>query len=238
MRCMKEESQGQERSQRGRGRGRGRTRGRGRGHGRGWNSNSSNLNNYEKGESSTRGRGRGNSNSRYDKSQVQYYNCQKFGHYASECRSPSSKVDERSNYTEVKTEEKETVLLACRDNDGDQKNAWYLDTGASNHMCERRSMFVELNESVAGNVSFGDDSKISVKGKGNILIRTKNGSHQLISNVYYVPNMTCNILSMGQLLEKGYDIHMKDCSLFIRDGKGNLIVKVKMSKNRLFSLNI
>ncbi|KAL5855317.1 hypothetical protein ACOSQ4_005119 [Xanthoceras sorbifolium] len=43
---------------------------------------------------------------------------------------------------------------------------------------------------------------------------------------------------MGQLLEKGYDIHMKDCSLFIRDGKGNLIAKVKMSKNRLFSLNI
>ncbi|KAL5800676.1 hypothetical protein ACOSQ3_032308 [Xanthoceras sorbifolium] len=31
---------------------------------------------------------------------------------------------------------------------------------------------------------------------------------------------------------------MKDCSLFIRDGKGNLIAKVKMSKNRLFSLNI
>ncbi|KAL5786960.1 hypothetical protein ACOSP7_003909 [Xanthoceras sorbifolium] len=31
---------------------------------------------------------------------------------------------------------------------------------------------------------------------------------------------------------------MKDCSFFIRDGKGNLIAKVKMSKNRLFSLNI
>ncbi|KAL5861982.1 hypothetical protein ACOSQ3_003274 [Xanthoceras sorbifolium] len=43
---------------------------------------------------------------------------------------------------------------------------------------------------------------------------------------------------MGQLLEKGYDIHMKDCSLSIRDGKGNLIAKVKMSKNILFSLNI
>ncbi|KAL5831803.1 hypothetical protein ACOSQ3_017199 [Xanthoceras sorbifolium] len=31
---------------------------------------------------------------------------------------------------------------------------------------------------------------------------------------------------------------MKDCSLSIRNGKGNLIAKVKMSKNRLFSLNI
>ena len=69
-------------------------------------------------------------------------------------------------------------------------------------MCGRRSLFVELNESVSGNVSFGDDTKISVKGKGNILIRAKDGSHQLISNVYYVPNMKSNILSLGQLLEK------------------------------------
>ena len=50
--------------------------------------------------------------------------------------------------------------------------------------------------------------------------------------------MKSNILSLGQLLEKGYNIHMKNCSLFIRDGKRDLIAKVKMSKNRMFPLNI
>ena len=50
--------------------------------------------------------------------------------------------------------------------------------------------------------------------------------------------MKRNILSLGQLLEKDYDIHLKDCSLFLTDGKRNLITKVKMSKNIMFPLNI
>ena len=98
---------------------------------------------------------------------------------------------------EEKTDDKETLLLARKETDGVQANSWYLDSGASNHMCGRKDMFVELNESISRNVSFGDDSIIAVKGKGNILIRLKDGRHQFISNVYYVPNMKSNILSLG-----------------------------------------
>ena len=50
--------------------------------------------------------------------------------------------------------------------------------------------------------------------------------------------MKSNILSLGKLLEKGDDIHLKNYSLFLRDNRGNLITNVKMSKNRIFPLNI
>jgi len=60
-----------------------------------------------------------------------------------------------------------------------------------------------------------------------------------MSNVYYVPNIKKNnILSLGQVLEKDFDIHMKGSSLSIRDGRNNLIIKVTMSRNRMFLLNI
>ncbi|KAH9697695.1 hypothetical protein KPL71_023716 [Citrus sinensis] len=155
-----------------------------------------------------------------------------------ECRAPSTRIEERVNYTKEKNGEDGILLLAHNDTSGGQENTWYLDTGASNLMSGNRSMFVQLSESVNGSVAFGDDSKVPMKGRGNILFRARDGSHQIISNVYYVPNMKSNILILGQLLEKGYDIHLKDCSLFLRDDKGNLITKVKMSNNRMFPLNI
>ncbi|XP_050160451.1 uncharacterized protein LOC126634005 [Malus sylvestris] len=120
-----------------------RSGGRGRGRGLNFNKNS----NYERGGSSTKGHGRGRSNLRHEKSQVQCYNCQKFGHYTWECRVPSNRLDEKVNYVKEEKEDNGVMLLACKNNDGDQDYTWYLDTGASNHMCGRKSMFVELNES-------------------------------------------------------------------------------------------
>ncbi|XP_062080412.1 uncharacterized protein LOC133785172 [Humulus lupulus] len=67
------------------------------------------------------------------------------------------KVEEKVNFVEDKGGEEGTLLLACKDKDEGQENRWYLDTGASNHMCGQRRMFEELNEAVKGNVSFGDE---------------------------------------------------------------------------------
>lgn len=47
-----------------------------------------------------------------------------------------------------------------------------------------------------------------------------------------------NILSLGQLLEKGYDIQLTDLALTIKNKEEKVIAKVNMSKNRLFTLNI
>lgn len=43
-------------------------------------------------------------------------------------------------------------------------NLWYLDNGASNHMTGLLSKFVELDESVTGEVRFGDVLIVTIKG--------------------------------------------------------------------------
>ncbi|XP_020412283.1 uncharacterized protein LOC109947160 [Prunus persica] len=144
----------------------------------------------------------------------------------------------KSNYAEA---DKEATLLSaykCEEKTRKNGELWYLDTGASNHMCGNKDLFVDLDEKLGGKITFGDDSKISVQGKGKILICLKDGSHLFISNVYYVPTMKSNILSLGQLLEKGYNMQLIDCSLSIRDEQNRLIAKLSMTKNRMFLLNI
>ena len=70
------------------------------------------------------------------------------------------------------------------------------------------------------------------------MIHERNGGHQFISNVYYVPNMKNNILSLGQLLERGYVINMANRCLLIRDERERLITKVQTTKNKMFLLNV
>ena len=187
----------------------------------------------------SRGRGRGRYISRYEKSSIECYNCQKFGHYASECHTSQNQVEEKSNLTQDKGNiDEPTLLLEHKGEKSCEDNLWYLDSGASYHMCGNKKLFVDLDKNMNGKVTFGNSSGVSVKGKGNILIRLKNGDHNFISSVYYVPNMKNNILSLGQLMEKVYTIIMKDGFLNLRDSCDNLIAKVPMTKNRMFIIKI
>ncbi|XP_050875817.1 uncharacterized protein LOC127079484 [Lathyrus oleraceus] len=130
---------------------------------------------YKRGETSTRGHGRGNINTRNFKSQSQCYNWNKFGHYTLECGSFKNIVKENINYVEEKDKKFEILLLAHENNEGSRENLWYHDITTNNHICGKKSMFIELNEPVNGNVSFGDDYKVLVKIKDNILICFKDG---------------------------------------------------------------
>ncbi|RDX62997.1 hypothetical protein CR513_58613, partial [Mucuna pruriens] len=74
-------------------------------------------------------------------------------------------VEEKVNLVGDKEEGEESTLLLALNEDSDDKSLWYLDNGASNHMCGYKEKFVELEEKVRGNVSFGDSSKVQIQGK-------------------------------------------------------------------------
>lgn len=54
----------------------------------------------------------------------------------------------------------------------------------------------------------------------------------MISNVYFVPKLRSNIMSLGQLLERGCEILMKNNYLWLRDQNTNLLAKFLCQRTR------
>ena len=71
------------------------------------------------------------------------------------------------------------------------------------------------------------------KGKVKFFIPLNNGNRQCIYDVYYMPRMKNNILSLGKLLDKDYENHLKDCMCLMRYCSNNVIANVPMAKNSL-----
>ncbi|KAJ1436780.1 Zinc finger, CCHC-type [Sesbania bispinosa] len=131
---------------------------------------------------------------------VKCYNCGKLGHISKDCRSEKKK-EEPTNFLAEEEDEglllvinipETEVKLSCSNN-----SVWYLDTGASNHMCGDERLFKILSKVESGSISFSDASKVVVKGRGTIWYQQRNGRIGEIRDIYYVPDIKSNILSMG-----------------------------------------
>lgn len=196
-----------------------------------------------------RGRGRGRGRT-FNKSTVECYKCHKLGHFQNEC----PKWDEEANYADLETEE--MLLMAYIEDEDDKasdveegvnwalmakseehgsgrKRAWFLDSGCSNHMSGDKELFSNVDMEFKHSVKLGNNKRMEVSGKGSVKL-VLNGSAYIISNVYYVPELRNNLLSLGQLQEKELTIIIRrgTCKIF-HDEKG-LIAESRMSSNRMF----
>ena len=77
-------------------------------------------------------------------------------------------------------------------------------------------------------------------GKGIVGILTKQGESKFIPDFYHVEDLKHNLLSIGQLIQKGYKVYIEDDHRVIKDKRpsNQLIEKVPMISNRVFPLRI
>nr|GEX89942.1 retrovirus-related Pol polyprotein from transposon TNT 1-94 [Tanacetum cinerariifolium] len=79
------------------------------------------------------------------------------------------------------------------------KYIWIIDSGASHHMTGMIEELFNLNNIVQCPVELPDGYIAMAKKKGDV--RFDNGF--ILKNVLYVPGLTCNLLSVPQLLDEG-----------------------------------
>lgn len=213
------------------------------------------------------GNGEGNSSTPktrvpYDKSRVKCFNCHLYGHYAAECRKPKRNRDRRqeANIAEMIDDEPALLMTKC-EKDGknlmfldetdvrprlllskqdvkSDSNVWYLDNGASNHMSGQRSKFCVLDEGITGRVRFGDGSTVEIKGRGSVMLKCRDGKERVLNEVYFIPNLRNNIISIGQLSEDGNKVVIRGEYMWVYEKEGKLLMKIKRSQNRLYKVII
>ena len=60
----------------------------------------------------------------------------------------------------------------------------------------------------------------------------------MIKDVLYVPEIKCNLINVGQLVENVFSMIIKDGALELFDTQNNLVLKSPLSKNRTFKTMI
>lgn len=130
----------------------------------------------------------------------------------------------------------ETLNMATVTNEGNHGDEWFLDTGCSTHMLGRKDWFIEMDHSIKSRVGFADDRTMKVEGVGKVKIKKKDGFVCFISGVPYVPGMKSNLLSIGQLLEKGYRMVLEELGMKVYGCENRLLIKAVLFKNRTFKV--
>lgn len=101
------------------------------------------------------------------------------------------------------------ALMTAKEEKVSDTNMWYLDNGASNHMTGFKTKFEDLDESIIGQVRFGDGSIFKIKGKGTVMMMCKNGEERAMHEVYYIPSLRNNIVSLGKLYENRNRVELR-----------------------------
>ena len=108
-------------------------------------------------------------------------------------------------------------------------------SGSIHHLCNNVELFKFLGDTYKSKVKVGNSETVEVKGRGTVSISTISGI-KTISDVLYTPDMSQNLLSVGQMLENNYSLYFKNRECVVSDPSEVELFYVKMS-NRMFSVD-
>ena len=105
---------------------------------------------------------------------------------------------------------------------------WILDSGATCHMCNKESMFRNLQALTTPlNVTLGDGRKLKAVGRGNVVLTMNlpqgKVKSRTLHDVLFVPDPAYNLLSITSTSKKGKVTTFTEVGCEIRDFKSKLI---------------
>lgn len=126
--------------------------------------------------------------------------CNQLGHEAVICNNEVQSQNEAAQFADE--EEVDQMFVASCFLTTSSSEGWLIDSGRTNYMTFDKTIFEELRPSNVKKTRIGNRGYLFAKEIGTIVITTSSGT-KTIADVLYVPEIDQNLLSVGQLLEKG-----------------------------------
>ncbi|GFX84851.1 retrovirus-related Pol polyprotein from transposon TNT 1-94 [Trichonephila clavipes] len=170
------------------------------------------------------------------------YICRKPNNQAKDCfyrnkNSPSTsqrKITQRNN-----SSRNGQVFTASHREEKFCDNTWILDSGTSCHMANESVWFKNISPEVMDIYLADKNSKMMSQGTGNVSAKTVSTKHcnyinLTITDVSYVHQLRCNLLSVTCLMDKGCKIKSENNCVLIYDKNDKLITKAFKHNGRLW----
>lgn len=163
------------------------------------------------------------------KKQPRCFKCKQTGHFIKNC----PKFSKKKTGQPEKTDGSKALLLALSANIS--SGSWYIDSGATGHMCRDSSIMCDFTSKGQLEVSTANGEKLYTAGQGSVRVQMKNNNVKTISDVHYVPNLTTNLLSVSAMVKKGYKVVF--CSNGCKVYDNNIVVATATLCNGVYQLD-
>lgn len=118
---------------------------------------------------------------------------------------PKLTPQERANIAKWTVDEDDSICFTVIDEM--ICNGWYLDSGATKHMCRDRNLFETIKLSNGANVIMANGAKVAEKGRGVVKIKciddVSRSREVTIEDVLWLPELEANLISISKLAQKG-----------------------------------
>ena len=119
------------------------------------------------------------------------YRCGKPGHMARKCRNMPNPVPAQASMIEEPFVAMITEINLTGGSDG-----WWIDTGATRHVCYDRQVFKTYTEKTDDKkVLLGDSHSTNIAGIGNVELKFTSGRTLILKDVLHTPEMRKNLVS-------------------------------------------
>ena len=163
--------------------------------------------------------------------------CGKAGHKAQECRHRKDQTVTRTNQAHVHEFDDNLVAVVTETNMVSNVKGWWIDTGATRHICGDKNLFSEYKHMDDGEKLYmGNSFASNVEGKGNVLLKFTSRKVVTLTDVLHVPEIRKNLVSGPILSKKGFKL-VFESDRFILTKAGMYVGKGYLTEG-LFKLNV